>query len=134
MPTALFITDEVTLEDVRATDEADRIVDFAGYSDWAELQVQLRKKGFSESQADTVIYRMRLGELKVDFVPDDADILGFSNRWYAKGIATAVTCPLTDTLDILRLTPELFIATKLEAYLGRGQGDLFASRDLETSS
>ena len=103
-------------------------------SDWAELQVQLREQGVSESQDDTVIYRMRLGELKVDFMPDDADILGFSNRWYAKGIATAVTCPLTDTLDILRLTPELFIATKLEAYLGRGQGDLFASRDPETSS
>jgi len=76
---------------------------------------------------------MRLGELKVDFMPDDADSLGLSNRWYAKGIATAVTCPLADALDILRLTRELFTATKLEAYLGRGQRDLFASRDLETS-
>ncbi|WP_213286685.1 hypothetical protein [Bradyrhizobium sp. sGM-13] len=129
--TALFITDEVTLEGVRATDDVDLIVDLAGYSDWAELQVQLREKGFSESHDDTVICRMRLGELKVDFMPDDADILGFSNRWYAKGIATAVTCPLTDTLDIRRLTPELFIGTKLEAYLGRGEGDLFTSRDLE---
>ncbi|WP_346283232.1 hypothetical protein [Bradyrhizobium sp. BRP22] len=109
----------------------DLIVDLVGYSDWAELQVQLREKGFAESQDDTVICRMRLGDLKVDFMPDDADILGFSNRWYAKGIATAVTCPLTDTLDIRCLTPELFIATKLEAYLGRGQGDLFTSRDLE---
>ncbi|MBO4227828.1 hypothetical protein [Bradyrhizobium neotropicale] len=129
--TALFITDEVTLEGVRATDDVDLIVDLVGYSDWAELQVQLREKGFAESQDDTVICRMRLGDLKVDFMPDDADILGFSNRWYAKGTATAVTCPLTDTLDIRRLTPELFIATKLEAYLGRGQGDLFTSRDLE---
>ncbi|MEA2886471.1 MAG: hypothetical protein QOD11_831 [Bradyrhizobium sp.] len=74
---------------------------------------------------------MLLGDLKVDFMPDDADILGFSNRWYAKGIETAVTFALTDELNIRRLIPELFLATKLEAYLGRGQGDLLMSRDLE---
>jgi hypothetical protein len=84
--TALFITDEITLEDVRATDDVDLIVDLAGFAEWAKLQDQLRQKGFAESQDDAVVCRMRLGDLKVDFMPDDADILGFSNRWYAKGI------------------------------------------------
>ena len=74
---------------------------------------------------------MRLGELKVDFMPDDAGILGFSNQWYAQGIETAVTHPLTPQLNIKRLTPELFLATKLEAYLGRGNSDLITSRDIE---
>lgn len=129
--TALFITDPVTLEDVRATDDVDLIVDLAGYAAWAELQKQLREKGFREAQDDTVICRMRLGELKVDFMPDDADILGFSNRWYAKGIETAETSQLEGELTIRRLTPPLFMATKLEAYLHRGKGDLFMSRDLE---
>lgn len=129
--TALFITDEIVLEGVRATDDVDLIVDLAGFAAWANLQETLREKGFAESQDDTVICRMRLGELKVDFMPDDEDILGFSNRWYAKGIETAVACKLTDALDIKRLTPELFIATKLEAYLGRGGGDPLGSRDLE---
>lgn len=73
-----------------------------------------------ESPEDEVICRMRLGELKVDFMPDDESILGFSSRWYAKGIGIAVTCPLDEALNIKRLTPELFVATKLEAYLGRG--------------
>jgi predicted nucleotidyltransferase len=129
--TALFITDEITLEGVRATDDVDLIVDLVGFAEWAKLQEQLRQKGFAESQDDAVICRMRLGDLKVDFMPDDEEILGFSNRWYAKGIETAVTLALTDELNIRRLTPELFVATKLEAYLGRGQGDLFMSRDLE---
>ncbi|MCJ8519528.1 hypothetical protein [Pseudorhizobium tarimense] len=129
--TALFITDPVTLEDVRATDDVDLIVDLAGYAAWAELQEQLREKGFREAHDDTVICRMRLGELKVDFMPDDAEILGFSNRWYAKGIETAETSPLEGELTIRRLTPPLFVATKLEAYLHRGEGDLFTSRDLE---
>ena len=64
-------------------------------------------------------------------MPDDESILGFSNRWYAKGIETAVTCALNEALNIKRLTPELFVATKLEAYLGRGNDDLLSSRDIE---
>lgn len=129
--TALFITDEVTLEDVRATDDVDLIVDLAGYPDWAQLQEELRQRGFRESQEDNVICRMRLGDLKVDFMPDDAGVLGFSNRWYVKGMETSVDHALSDGLTIKRLSPELFVATKLEAYLGRGQGDLFTSRDME---
>jgi predicted nucleotidyltransferase len=129
--TALFITDEVTLEDVRVTDDVDLIVDLTGYAEWAQLQEQLRQKGFAESEQDTVICRMRLGDLKVDFMPDDEAILGFSNRWYAKGIETAVTTALTDDIDIRRLTPPLFVATKLEAFLGRGRDDLLGSHDLE---
>ncbi|GLS32603.1 hypothetical protein GCM10007937_43130 [Mesorhizobium albiziae] len=35
--TALFITDSVTLENVRATDDVDLIVDLAGFSEWAQL-------------------------------------------------------------------------------------------------
>ena len=129
--TALFITDPITLEDVRATDDVDLIVDLAGYGEWAQLQDQLRQKGFSESPDDNVICRMRLGDLKVDFMPDDEAILGFSNRWYAKGIETAVHLELPSGLEIKCLTPPLFVATKLEAYLGRGGDDPLGSHDLE---
>ncbi len=129
--TALFITDQIALEGVRATDDVDLIVDLAGYAAWADLQAQLREKGFSESPDDNVICRMRLGELKVDFMPDDERILGFSNRWYSKGIKSATKYALTDSLEIKLLTPALFVATKLEAYQGRGVGDLLMSRDME---
>ncbi len=47
--TALFITDQVVLDEVRATDDVDLIVDLAGYAEWTKLQEQLRKKGFFES-------------------------------------------------------------------------------------
>lgn len=129
--TALHITDAITLEDVRATDDVDLIVDLAGFAEWAQLVEQLRKQGFSEAADDNVICRMKLGELKVDFMPDDEAILGFSNRWYAKGIETAVETSLDDVVTIRRLTSPLFIATKLEAYRGRGGGDLIGSRDAE---
>ncbi|MEI1247380.1 hypothetical protein [Rhizobium aouanii] len=62
-------------------------------------------------------------------MPDDETILGFSNRWYAAGIETAATITLDTGLDIRILTPAIFVATKLEAFAGRGQNDLFMSRD-----
>lgn len=129
--TALYITDPITLEGVRATDDVDLIVDLAGFAEWAELMNRLRERGFSESPDDNIICRMKLGDLKVDFMPDDEAILGFSNRWYAKGIEEAVPAALEETLVIRRLTPPLFVATKLEAYRGRGEADLIGSRDAE---
>lgn len=129
--TALYITDPIVLEGVRATDDVDLIVDLAGFAEWAELLERLRERGFTEAADDTVICRMKLGELKVDFMPGDETILGFSNRWYAKGIETAVAEQLEEALEIRRLTPQLFVATKLEAYRGRGENDLIASRDAE---
>lgn len=129
--TALFITDTATLEDVRVTDDVDLIVDLAGYPAWAQLQDRLREKGFVEAADTEVICRMKLGELTVDFMPDDPSVLGFGNRWYALGIETAETHSLESGVDILVLTPALFVATKLEAYKGRGKGDLFSSRDAE---
>ena len=97
--TALFITDPITLEDVRLTNDVDLIVDLAGYGEGIELEEQLFGKGFTISPQDEVICRMRLGELIVDFMPDDERILGFSNRWYAQGIETAVSHPLTGELQ-----------------------------------
>ncbi len=129
--TALYITDPITLEGVRATDDVDLIVDLAGFAEWADLMAQLRERGFAEAADDNVICRMKLGELKVDFMPDDEAILGFGNRWYARGIQTAVAAELEEGLEIRHLTPPLFVATKLEAYLGRGGDDLIGSRDAE---
>jgi predicted nucleotidyltransferase len=129
--TALFITDDVTLEEVRATDDVDLIVDLTGFPAWAQLQEELKAKGFRASPEDDVICRMRLGSLKVDFMPDDEAILGFSNRWYRAGIETAEPHRLSERFTIRRLTPALFLATKLEAWIGRGRGDMLGSRDLE---
>lgn len=129
--TALFITDPVTLEDVRATDDVDLIVDLAGYPAWAKLQENLKARGFQTSAEDEVICRMRLGPIKVDFMPDDEAILGFSNRWYRDGIESAETHQLSERFTIRRLAPALFLATKLEAWIGRGRGDMLGSRDLE---
>jgi predicted nucleotidyltransferase len=129
--TAVLITDEITLQEVRATDDVDLIVGLTGMMQWMQLQQILNSKGFTVSGEDGLICRMRLGRLKVDFMPDDPSILGFSNRWYKEGIQTATKYVLPSGRMIKHLTAPLFLATKLEAYAGRGQNDPLGSHDLE---
>lgn len=129
--TSLLITDEFSLEAARYTDDVDVIVDIVGQLEWYRFQKLLRQRGFSISPEDELVCRMRLGELKVDFMPHDGSILGFTNRWYEKALATSKPYRLSKEVSIRVLTPPLFIATKLEAYLGRGNNDPLGSKDVE---
>ena len=63
-------------------------------------------------------------------MPTDASILGFSNRWYPALVATARPHRIAPELEILVADPGMLLATKLEAYLERGAGDLMMSHDL----
>lgn len=129
--TAVLITDDITLQDIRATDDVDLIIDLKGMTQWMRLQETLRDRGFTVSIEDETICRMRFNNLKVDFMPDDPDILGFSNRWYKQAIDTAITYTLPSGRLIKHLSAPLFLATKFEAYNGRGQNDPLGSHDLE---
>ncbi|MFN3900898.1 MAG: hypothetical protein ACK4GU_08745 [Alishewanella aestuarii] len=129
--TGLFLTDDFTKEQVRYTDDVDLIVHAGGFGAWAQLAERLRQLGFRESMEQDVICTMMLGQLKVDFMPDDDRILGFSNRWYRDAMATARDFTLTEAITIKLVEPVYFVATKLEAYLGRGNGDALSSHDIE---
>lgn len=129
--TGLLLTDEFSKEAVRYTNDVDLIINVIGYPQWAIFQDQLRKKGFKEALDEEVICRMKLGELSVDFMPDDAAILGFSNRWYSVALETAVDYELDKSITIRLLQPIYFLATKLVAYNGRGNDDPLVSRDME---
>ena len=61
--TGLLITDTLTLEQIRATDDVDVIVEVLGHGDYTKLQQQLRERGFRESSEDDVVCRWRLNFL-----------------------------------------------------------------------
>jgi predicted nucleotidyltransferase len=64
-------------------------------------------------------------------MPLDANILGFSNRWYRSAMEASVTKKLRTDLEFRMVTAPYFVATKLEAFQGRGGGDFLGSHDLE---
>ncbi len=129
--TTFLISDPITRQAVRFTEDVDLILKVDGHAQWISLQKQLRERGFKVGMEDDHVCRMLLGDIKVDFMPDDATILGFTNRWYRAALTNAQPYPLTKQITINLLAPEYFIATKLEAYHGRGNNDPMSSHDLE---
>lgn len=131
--TALLLTDGYATTQVRHTDDVDLIVHVISKPGWYALVDMLREKGFKETmqQDGAPICAMKLGHLRVDFMPDDANILGFSNRWYKDAYAKATPYRLNEQLTIRVTSPEYFLATKLEAYEQRGNNNPLYSQDIE---
>lgn len=129
--TGLLITDVMTKELIRYTDDVDLIISVVGYTGWNSFVEQLKPHGFKISIEDEVNCRLRLGELKVDFMPDDEQALGFTNIWYKEALALAADYELVPGTVIKLLTAPYFVATKLEAYKGRGNNDVLLSNDIE---
>lgn len=116
----------------RETRDVDLIAEIASTHDYHRLSEKLRVRGFREdSGADSLICRWRFGEAIVDVMPTDSAILGFSNRWYAEAMANGHDMQIPNGLKIRMVAGPWFLATKLEAFHGRGRDDLMASHDLE---
>lgn len=129
--TGLHLTDEYTKEKVRYTEDVDLIIHVLGYTGWHKFSEQVTARGFKISMDDEVNCRFRLGSLCVDFMPDDENVLGYSNQWYSDALSTAQPYQMDNGIIIRLVTPSYFLATKFEAFKGRGHGDILASRDME---
>lgn len=133
----LLITDEA-VQGSRATKDVDLIT--AGIDSraayYARIHTRLLALGFVEDTREGApLCRWRLGDVVVDAMPPVADVLGFTNRWYLHAIATASAVQLPDDgtgpVEIRVISAPSFLATKLEAFAGRGDGDYLASHDIE---
>lgn len=131
--TGLLLTDEFTREQVRSTDDVDLIVHVMTFAELTQLKGALKERGFTEPglMDDVPICAMKLGELRVDIMPDHDNVLGFSNRWYRQALESTNRLPIGEDLFIHVVNPPLFVATKLEAYRGRGNRDSLESQDIE---
>lgn len=128
----LLLTDFVA-ESIRATKDVDAIVEAATLGQYYELESRLPALGFARDVHSDVICRWKhtASGVLFDVMPIDPTILGFSNRWYPEAARTAARQQLNDRVEIRRISAPAFIATKLEAFLSRGNGDFLSSHDLE---
>lgn len=128
--TGLFITDPGA-GGIRPTKDVDAIVDVASYAKYTLLAERLHALGLTEDTTPGApLCRWRHDDLLADIMPVDERILGFSNRWYEAAIETAQRLAIAGH-DVHVVAPALFIATKLDAFHGRGGSDPFVSHDLE---
>jgi len=115
----------------RATDDIDVISATTTRVGYYRLAERLKARGFHEAIDARVICRWNHHEtgLVLDVMPQDEEVLGFSNPWYEHAIETAVERELPSGTLIRAATPSAIIATKLAAWKGRGRGDLLRSLD-----
>ncbi|MCD9028568.1 hypothetical protein LDO26_10155 [Luteimonas sp. BDR2-5] len=127
----LLVTDPLA-EGVRATRDVDAIVE-AGLARFHRIEEQVAERGFARDMESGVVCRWvhRESGVLFDLMPVQPDVLGFSNRWYRYAVDTAVPFNLAPGLSIRLANAVAFVATKLEAFAGRGAGDILASHDLE---
>lgn len=128
----LYVTQPVS-ERVRPTEDTDAICEVADRAGYRRLTGRLEKVGFKQSaiEADPP-FRWRTEEGDVlDLMPTDPNVLGFANRWHEEGLEHSVSYALGTDLRIEILAPPYFLASKLEAYRGRGRNDPHGSADFE---
>jgi hypothetical protein len=126
----LLITDPA-MPAIRPTDDVDLICRAVALPDYHRMEKALRARGFVQDMGpDAPICRWRIGAVIVDVMPTLEKILGFANRWYPLALETALPVALPSGRPIRLITAPVFIATKLEAFDGRGRGDFLFSHDL----
>ena len=127
----VLITDPA-MPEIRPTLDVDVICRVIARSDYHQLGSQLRQRGFQEdSRPGAPLCRWCADDLVLDLMPTQGEILGFSNRWYPLALETAQPQVLPNGRTIRIVTAPVFLATKLEAFRGRGQGNFLFSHDLE---
>lgn len=127
----LLVTDPLA-DSVRATRDVDAVVN-ANRAMFHRIEAAVAERGFARDVQSDVICRWVHKDSGVlfDLMPVQPEVLGFTNRWYPYAVETAEAVELTPGLNIRLVSAVGFIATKLEAFAGRGAGDFLTSHDIE---
>ncbi|MFH2119243.1 MAG: hypothetical protein ABIJ25_02460, partial [Pseudomonadota bacterium] len=83
--------------------------------EYHRLEAELRSKGFKQDMSENApVCRWLVDAIKVDIMPTQEEILGFSNRWYLPAIKNADLIELENELTIKLVSPPYFLATKID--------------------
>lgn len=129
---AELYADNPAASEIRPTIDVDCVIEISSRLQFAKMEENLRAKGFkNDTSKGAPICRWIYEDIKVDVMPTDSDILGFSNRWYEEGIEIKIQKTLPDGTEVFVFPPEYYLAAKFEAHNSRGGNDLRQSHDFE---
>lgn len=119
-------------EEVRPTEDVDVIIEILSGGEYQKLSEKLIEMKFTPDQSfGAPLCRWKYLGMTIDIMPIDEKVLGFSNKFYKKGIKKKISYQLPDQQKVFVLTLDYFIATKLDAFFNRGIDDPRMSSDLE---
>ncbi|MGK2938945.1 MAG: nucleotidyl transferase AbiEii/AbiGii toxin family protein [Solirubrobacteraceae bacterium] len=127
----LWVTDPAAPPE-RPTKDVDVVVEVATRAEFHRFEARLRDRGLSPDVGSEVICRWRARSgLILDVMPTDPRVLGFASVWQARAFPHAAERRLPSGATLRAITPPYLVATKTEAFAGRGRGDFLASHDFE---
>ena len=129
--TVSLYVDRPEQADVRPTNDIDVLIEIGSYGEYVRIQEKLAAIGFNVDPEAKVTCRYKYQGLTVDVMPTDENVLGFSNKWYKEGFSNLKSYQIDDRTAVNIFSPPYFIASKLEAYKGRGNNDGRTSQDFE---
>jgi len=129
---AELYADNPAASEIRPTIDVDCVIEISSRFQFARMEENLRARGFTNDTSEGApICRWIYKDIKVDVMPTDSCVLGFSNRWYEEGIEIKISKILPDGTEVFVFPPEYYLAAKFEAHKGRGGNDLRQSHDFE---
>ena len=125
----LYVT-ETGADLPRPTKDIDISVQVSTYTEMDQLREKLATKGIYPAPTEKILYRYKLNDILIDFIPYEQTSLGPTNSWLKPGFDKAISVQIGDQqISILPLS--LYIASKWEAYKNRGGNDPRTSHDFE---
>ena len=98
---AELYADDPASSDIRPTQDIDCTIELKSYREHSELEDELRIKGFvNDTSMGAPVCRWIFQGIKVDVMPTDTVILGFSNQWYPGGVGSKIPKILPDGTGI----------------------------------
>ena len=127
----LYVTDPAAT-DIRPTLDVDCVIELGSRIAYNEFEDNMRAIGFkNDISPGAPLCRWVYNDIKVDLMPTDEDILGFTNIWYLDGIDHKIIKTLPNGVNIFVFHPAYYLASKFEAHKKRGGTDLRQSHDFE---
>jgi predicted nucleotidyltransferase len=126
-----LLLDDPGFAPARATDDVDVIIEVVTARRYSDVEEKIRALGLSHDMREGAPRcRWMLGNVTVGIMPTEDANLGLNTAWFKEALATASEREFGHTR--LRLvSPVGFLVTKHVAFLDRGDGDFYASHDLE---
>jgi hypothetical protein len=122
-------TDDASSDEIRPTKDIDLTIRIKSYSKLVSLQERLAQLKFFPDPSGMSVCSFKFEDILIDIMPSDIDVFGKPNRWYDSGIEDLIMINLGET-KIRILSAPFFLATKFEAFNGRGK-DYRTSHDFE---
>lgn len=115
----------------RPTEDVDIVLNLIPKVKLHRMESLLRSKNFkNDSSKGAPLCRWLYAGIQVDIVSPDRTMHGFTNSWYKEGVSHTIKKNVNE-IEVNILSLPFFLATKLEAYDGRGQNDIISSHDIE---